>query len=182
MIASTGAKPVIERYLGRVRVALRGLPEREVDDILRELRSHVDELVGKEGSGVEAALQSLGDPVDLAQTYRPDNEIVRARCSDSPLIILQGLRRASRGTLGRATATALYVFGYSTMVMLWVEALEKLLARSRGGNPPSGARELLGWWVVPIALLAGWGIKYASDRSARWWIGRHRRSQATQEI
>jgi hypothetical protein len=44
-----------------------------------------------------------------------------------------------------------------------------------GGTPPADAHELLGWWVIPITLLAGWGVKYASDRVARWAIGRHRR-------
>ncbi len=72
MIASTGTEPKTERYLARVRVALRGLPEREIDDILRELRSHVDELAEKEESGVDAALQSLGDPFYLAQKYRSE--------------------------------------------------------------------------------------------------------------
>jgi hypothetical protein len=199
VIASIGAEPKIDSYLARVRVALRGLPEREIDDILRELRSHVDELAGKEGAGVEAALQSLGDPLNLAQTYRAENQIVRAQCSGSPLTILQGLRQASRGTWGRVTATALHVFGYSTTVMLWTGALHKLLNPTRGGlwyipgdfwsatlviggYPPPGARELLGWSVVPIALLAGWGVKYGSDRVAQWWIGRYRRSKASQEM
>jgi hypothetical protein len=179
-------------------VALRGLPEREIDDILRELRSHVDELAAEEQSGVEAALRSLGDPVDLARTYRSENEMVRAECSGSPLVILPGLRHASGGTFGRLTLSALYVLGYFGMGTLWAAALEKLLAPSRGGlwytpgdawsatlvvggNPPAGARELLGWWVVPIALLAGWGVKYVSDRTAHWWIGRHRRSRAPRE-
>jgi hypothetical protein len=196
MIASTGTEPKIESYLARVRVALRGLPVREIDDILRELRSHVDELAGKEGSGVEAALRSLGDPLDLAQTYRSENQMVRAQCSGSPLIILQGLRHASGGTLGRVIANALYVLGYFGMGTLWAGALEKILAPSRGGlwytpgdfwsitlvvggNPPAGARELLGWWVVPIMLLAGWGLKYVSDRVAQWWIGRCRRSRTS---
>jgi hypothetical protein len=199
MIASTGPEPKIDGYLAQVRVALRGLPEREIDDILRELRSHVDDLAGKEGSGVEAALQSLGDPLDLAQTYRAENQMVRAQCSGSPLIILQGLRHATSGTLGRVSATALYVLGYFGMGTLWAGALEKLLAPSRGGlwytpgdfwsltlvvggNPPEGARELLGWWLVPIAVLAGWGVKYVSDRIARWWIGRYRRSKPSQEV
>jgi hypothetical protein len=199
MIASTGPEPKIDGYLAQVRVALRGLPEREIDDILRELRSHVDELVGKDGSGVEAALQSLGDPLDLAQTYRAENQMVRAQCSGSPLVILQGLRHATSGTLGRVSATALYVLGYFGMGTLWAGALEKLLAPSRGGlwytpgdfwsltlvvggNPPEGARELLGWWLVPIAVLAGWGVKYVSDRIARWWIGRYRRSKPSQEV
>jgi len=199
MIASTGTEPKTESYLAQVRVALRGLPEREIADILRELRSHVDELMEKEGSGVEAALKSLGDPLDLARTYRSENQMVRAECSGSPLVILQGLRHASRGTLGRVTATALYVLGYFGMGTLWAAALEKLLAPSRGGlwctpgdfwsitlvvggDPPAGARELLGWWVVPIALLAGWVVKYVSDRIAQWWIRRYRRSNASQEV
>jgi len=199
MIASAGTGPKVDSYLGRVRVALRGLPEREIDDILRELRSHVDELSGKEESGVEAALESLGDPVDLARTYRSENQMVRAECSGSPLIILQGLRQASGGTLGRVIVTALYVLGYFAMGTLWAGALEKLFAPSRGGlwytpgdfwsitllvggDPPAGARELLGWWVVPLALLAGWGVKYVSDRLARWWIGRYRRSHAPKEV
>ena len=198
MTASTGSEPGIEVYLARVRVALRGLPEREIDDILRELRSHVEELAGKEGTGVAAALQSLGDPLDLAQTYRSENQMVRAQCSDSPLVILQGLRHASRGTLGRVVVSALYLLGYFGLGTLWAGALEKLLSPSRGGlwiipgdlwsitlvvggEPPAGARELLGWWVVPITLLAGWGVKYASDTIARWWIGRYRHSTTPQE-
>ena len=181
MIASTGTEPKLESYLARVRVALRGLPEPEIDDILRELRSHVE------------------DPLDLAQTYRSDNQMVRAQCSGSPLIILQGLRSASRGTLGRVSLTALYVLGYFGMGTLWAAALEKLVAPSRGGlwytpgdfssitlvvggNPPAGARELLGWWLVPIALLGGWGVKYASDRIAQWWIGRYRRSKESKDL
>lgn len=199
MIASTGTEPKTESYLARVRVALRGLPEREIDEILRELRSHVNELAGREGSGVEAALQSLGDPLDLAQTYRSENQMVRAECSGSPLVILQGLRHATRGTAGRVTATALYVLGYFGMGTLWAGALEKLLAPSRGGlwyipgdfwsitlvvggEPPAGARELLGWWLVPIALLAGWVVKYISDCIAQWWIRRYRRSSASPEV
>ena len=199
MISPAGPESRRDSYFARVRVALRGLPEREIDDILRELRSHVDELAGKEGSGVEAALQSLGDPLDLAQTYRSQNQMVRAECSGSPLVILPGLRQASGGTVGRVTLTALYVLGYFGMGTLWAGALEKLLAPSRGGlwytpgdfwsttlvvggNPPAGARELLGWWVVPIAMLAGWGAKYVSDRTAQWWIRRYRRSTASREV
>jgi hypothetical protein len=199
MIPSAGTESTIESYLARVRVALRGLPEREIDDILRELRSHVDEVAGKEGSGVGAALQSLGDPLDLAQTYRSENQMVRAECSDSPLVILQGLRHATRSTLLRVTATALYVLGYFGMGTLWAGALEKLLAPSRGGlwytpgdlwsitlvvggNPPAHARELLGWWVVPMAVLGGWGVKVVSDRTAQWWIRRYRRSTAPRDV
>jgi len=186
--ASTSTQ--VDRYLARVRVAMRGLPEREIDDVLHELRSHVDEM-GAEG--VEAALDSLGDPLALAQRYRSDNEMVRAECSGSPLAILVGLRHASRASTGRVTLTACYVLGYFVMGTLWGAALEKLVSPSRGGlwivpgdlssltlmvggAPPAGAREMLGWWVVPLALLAGYGVKVLSDRAAQWWIARYRRT------
>ena len=198
MTTSPGLDSKLETYLARVRVALRGLPEPEMDDILRELRSHVIELAGNDAAGVDSALQSLGDPVDLAKTYRAQNQMVQAECSGSPLVILQGLRHAGRSWLGRFAATVLYVLGYIYVVKLWVAAIDKVIASSRTGlwytpgnvlsltlvttgNPPAGAHELLGWWLVPIAVLIGWAVKVVTDRIAQWWIGRYRRSKASQE-
>src|SRR5215813_1331907 len=199
MTTTVGLDPKVESYLAGVRAALRGMPKHEIDDILRELRSHVVDLTGKEGSGVEAALQSLGDPVELAKTYRAENQMVRAECSGSPLIILQGLRHASRSRLGRVTATALYAFGYINVLTLWAAAIDKLFAPSRvglwytpgdigsftpvrNGNQPAGGRELLGWWLVPATLVLGWGLRYVTDRLAQWWIGRYRSRKESQEI
>lgn len=70
--------PKVENYLGRVRAALRGLPEPEIEDILREYHSTADE-----AGDADAALRSLGDPVDLAKTYRAENQIVQPECSGS---------------------------------------------------------------------------------------------------
>jgi hypothetical protein len=87
----------------------------------------------------------------------------------------------------------MYVFGYAIVVTLWRAAIEKVLFPSRvglwytrgdpwslslviGGNPAPGARELLGWWLVPAALIAGLIFKYLTDRAATWWIRRYRRS------
>ena|SRR5437879_2246127 len=99
MTNTAGSDSRIESYLARVRAALRGLPDRETDDILRELRSHAVELAGSEGTGVETALRSLGDPVNLAETYRAENRMIQAECAGSTLVILQGLRHASRNLL-----------------------------------------------------------------------------------
>jgi Predicted membrane protein len=121
----------VESYLDRVRTALHGLPERQIDDIMRELRAHAIELA--EGRGVEAALASLGDPVDLAKAYRAESQMVRAECSSSSLRILLGLRHAGRTRAGRFAATVLYVFGYVYVVTLWMVAADKLLFPSRTG-------------------------------------------------
>ncbi|HKW61378.1 MAG TPA: hypothetical protein VJN89_02430 [Candidatus Acidoferrum sp.] len=198
MTSSTGLDSRIENYLAQVRAALRGLPDGEIDDIQRELRSHVIELAGNDAARVDSALESLGDPVDLAKTYRAGNQMVQAECSGSPLVILQGLRHAGRSWLGRFSATVLYVLGYIYVVKLWVVAADKVIASSRtglwytpgnvwsltlvtNGNPPADARELLGWWLIPIGVAAGWALRYVTDRVARWWVGRYRRQKASQE-
>ena len=195
---ATDAAARIESYLARVRVALRGLPEREIEDILRELRSHTEDLGGGDERRVDEALKSLGDPVELAKTYRAENQMVQAECGGSPLVILMGLRHATRSRLGRIIATTLYCFGYINLFLLWLAALAKLLSPSRAGlwyvpgdwwsislvsfdNPPPGERELLGWWLVPIAVALGWAIKVVTDRAAQRWIGRYRRSKGSQE-
>jgi len=199
MTTAADEQAKIDGYLARLRVALRGVPEAEIQDILRELRSHATDLSEKEGQGIDAVLESLGDPVELAGTYRAENKMIRAECSGSPLVILQGLRHASRSSLGRITATSLYLFGYINLFVLWSAAVQKLFAPSRAGlwyqpghfwsltlvafdYPPPGARELLGWWLVPIAGLAGWGVRYLSDRLARSWIARFRRRNELKEV
>ena len=196
MTTKTSSESQIESYLAQVRTALRGIPEREIEDILRELRSHVIELKEEEGGDVDAALGSLGDPVDLARTYRAENQLMRAECSGSPLAILQGLRHASRNRWGRSLLTVLYVFGYANVLTLWAAAIDKLFAPSRtglwhtpgkiwplnwvtDGSAPAGAHEVLGWWLVPIALVVGWALRSLIDWIAQWWIRRYRRSRGS---
>ena len=184
----------IDGFLARLRAGLRGMPEREIDDILREIRSHITELSENEGSDVEAAIRSLGDPVDLAMTYRAESVMVQAECSGSPLVILQALRHASRTRAGRSTATLLYVFGYANVISLWREAIQELFLPARtglwytpgtawplkfasDGAVPAGSRELLGWWLIPALIVMGLVLKYAVDRVAKWWLRRYRRSK-----
>jgi hypothetical protein len=182
----------VESYLDRVRTALHGLPERQIDDIMRELRAHAIELA--EGKGIEAAFASLGDPVDLAKAYQAESQIIQGECSSSTLRILLGLRHAGRTRAGRFAATVLYVFGYANVVALWLAAVNKPLFPSRTGlwyvpgdwtsivlhinaSPPPGARELLGWWLIPVAILAGWILRYLIDSLAQWWLRRYRQSK-----
>ena len=152
-----------------------------------------------EGKGIEAAFASLGDPVDLAKAYRAESQIVRAECSSSSLLILLGLRHASRTRAGRFLATVFYAFGYANVLTLWLAAADKLLFPSRtglwylpgdwkslalrtNGSPPPGAHELLGWWLIPAAVLAGWILRYLIDRVAHWWLRRYRQSESASPL
>jgi hypothetical protein len=194
MNAALAEDPTIRNFLAQTRVALRGLPEREIDDILRELHSHIADLL-QQGREIGPALESLGDPVDLAKNYKSQSQMTLAACSNSALSIYLGLRHAGRSRLGRFTATVLYAFAYINVVTLWLAAIEKIFAPSRtglwyelgrlgslrlliGGDPPAGSTELLGWWLVPAAILVGWGIRYLADSTAQWWIRRYRNSKS----
>ena len=190
MMSTARSDSRVENYLAKVRAALGELPSAELDDILRELRSHADEL--SEQLGVDAALRSLGDPVDLARTYRDEKAMARAECSSSPLVILAGLRSSARSGGGRVLVTASYFFGYANFIALWAAAVDKLFAPSKtgvwyapggwwpltwvtDGHAPAGGRELLGWWLVPLAVAGGWAVRYAVDLIAQWWVRRIRR-------
>ncbi|MBI3447701.1 MAG: DUF1700 domain-containing protein [Acidobacteria bacterium] len=190
---------MIDAFLSKLRAALRGMPDAEIEDILRELRGHIAEVAEGAGGSVEGAIQSLGDPIDLAKTYRAHNLMAHAECSGSPLVILQGLRNATRTSAGRVAATVLYISGYSIVITLLRVTVHKLFSPSSvgawyapgerwpvtlvwDGAAPDGAREVLGWWLIPATLAAGWVLKYAVDRAAQWWIRRTRRSKEGRSV
>lgn len=62
----------VTRYLTRVRRGLRGLPPRDVEDTVEEIRTHLYEEIGERGDAA-AVLRDFGDPVEVA------SEIVERR-------------------------------------------------------------------------------------------------------
>lgn len=186
------ADPAVERYLGQVRAALRGVPGPEIDEILLELRGHIAERV-ESSRDLGAVFASLGDPVALARGYRNEEVLVRGECANAPLAILHSLmllRRQGHGTgwlvfvlatLGYAFAIALAAaagdkFLSPRVVGLWQPpgaALPRILI---DGAPPAGSRELLGWWFVPAAAAAFFLLLLATNRLGHWWVRRRRTS------
>jgi len=186
MTANDAAKTTLERYLSRLSTALRGLPPEQVTDILRELRSHVLERAGGAltPAKVQAALDALGDPEQLAGQYVTQNLFDRAAVSRSPLLMLQSLFHwATLSLQGFAVALVslfLYMLGATCLMMaiakpfdpdrvgLWVMSQDSAPAKaglqiSFHGMPVSG-HDLLGWWIVPLGLLLGLSIIVATYR------------------
>jgi hypothetical protein len=161
----------VERYLDRVRASLRGLPERNIDEIIRELRGHIAER-SESGQDVEAALRSLGDPTELAREYRIDRVTTRAECGASPIVVLHSLLLIRGRSLTGWLVLALTALGYAWAFALGAASIEKILSPHDvglwyrpgaslmprlmiDGPGPPGTRELLGWWFVPLGLAAG---------------------------
>ncbi len=59
-----------EQYIREVRSRLTGMDSRVKEDIVRELRTHVADLVRTHGGNVQAAMFSLERPADVAKRYK----------------------------------------------------------------------------------------------------------------
>jgi HAAS len=183
-------QPAAERYLDRLRAALRGLPAAEIEEILLELRGHIAERT-ESPQGVEGALEALGDPELLARQYRTDLVTTRAARSGGPLAVLQSLLLLRRGSVLGWLVLAVTALGYAWGLVLVAAAIEKIvsphdvglwirtgaasLPRLRVDGPgPAGTREMLGWWFVPFGIATGALVLFLARQVGLWWIRRYR--------
>jgi uncharacterized membrane protein len=185
----------LDRYLEQLQLRLRELPAGVVADIVAELRSHVRDSVGPDGGTdetVAAVLERLGSPAELAAQYRTENLVVRAGRSRGPWLPLKALARWATLSLAGVFPLLGLMVGYLLAGSFFLAALAKPFAADRVGlwrlaggelslhlgfrnsGPPVG-EELLGWWIVPLGLLAGGTAYYLTLTFARWCIARFRR-------
>jgi hypothetical protein len=183
----------LEAYLAELRIRLAPLPEPERAEIVAELRGHVLESAG-EGpteSAVAAVLARLGPAEDLAAQYVTTSALAGAERSRRPWTLVRGLARVAGASIAGVPALLGCVLGYGLAVSLALAAVRKPMAPDRVGlwelgadtyslrlgfGAPPGGRELLGWWIVPLGLLAGAGLLWLTTWFGRWAIRRLRRS------
>ena len=195
------AQKKIDRYLQDLSAALRALPTEQASDIVKELRSHIVEKATASGdmtpAVVDSVLTDLGRPEDLASLYLTDDLQVRALASRSPLLILRSLFRWASisfagffvlmgSLLGYFLAAALVACAllkpiHPLTAGLWLipnGADYEISIRLGFGSVPSGGRDLLGWWIVPIGVAAGFGLFFLTARFGLWSIRRLRRTSS----
>lgn len=199
-MAGGDAQQRVESYLGRLRVRLRSINDQDVREIVEELRYHILDKAGVGGevtaAGVDAALATLGSPEELASEYLTDNLLARAEVSRSPLQILKSLFRWASLSVAGFVVLLGAILGYFFGVVFVLCALLKpfhpqtaglwVLRDSTGnlmtslrlgfGSPPVGGRDLLGWWIVPLGLVAGCGLLMLTTRFALWCARGYRKS------
>jgi hypothetical protein len=181
MTAVNVAQKKIDKYLQNLGAALRTLPSEQARDIVEELRSHIVEKAATSGgmtpAAVDSVLTDLRRPEDLATLYLTDDLQVRALASRSPLLILRSLFRWASlsvagffvwmgSLLGYFLAAALVACAllkpiHPVTAGLWLipdGADYEVSLRLGFGSVPPGGRDLLGWWIVPIGLVVGFGL------------------------
>ena len=162
----------INEYLRRLQAGLTGMTLAEREDIVEEIRMHIQERAGDDALRIEKVLGGLGAAEELAKQYRTGLLLQQAHRSISPLVILRAtLRWALTGIEGTAVFL-IAVVGYATgAAFLLLALLKPIFPRHTGlwvgpgvfnfsfetALPPAGGavRELLGWWLIPVCLVMG---------------------------
>lgn len=144
----------------------------DVADMRGDLEAHVVDSMaaasgGNEGERLDAALSRLGRPIDYLRPLLADEMIERGTRTYSPITIARGLSYAVMAGSRRAVIGLAFGLGYLLLAIFTGMALLKPLWGEHVGvfryadgtvsagivAQSDGARELLGWWSIPIALL-----------------------------
>lgn len=164
----------IEDYLAKLSRALRALPARDRDDIIAEIRAHLDHRAG-EGKLAEA-LKALGSPDECARSFIEEMKIQSAFADGGPAKTFGALLALAsrRATASVGLFVSLFFFLLATgfaftalaeivtpeLAGLWVgpEANTFILGTFDPPPPPptpdapEPPREILGRWLIPVAL------------------------------
>jgi hypothetical protein len=195
------ARRQIDRYLERLRSSLRSLPPGEIDDIVREIQSHLIDSAEQAGQlepqRLASAMARLGEPAALASAYLMDNLALRAQATRSPILLLRLVSLWATRSLEGVVALIAAFLGYGVALIalgcalfkpfmperigLWVRQAapdDVTYQLGRVSSPPTDARELLGWYIIPLGLIVG---AVALALTTRYLLGKVRKYRKARE-
>ena len=198
MTLTETSQKTVDGYLKSLRRELRELLDEDAEEIVEEIRTHIfDKTSGDESpEAVTATLAALGTPQELAERYRTQELLERARLVRSPKYMMRAVRRWAGLSVMGLLVFALSGLGYCLGGGLFLLGVVKLLQPGTTGvygtwtdhersfnwqwGSPNKPGELLGWWLVPVGILIGGGLLLMTFRFGNWSIRRLRRSWAWQ--
>ena len=155
----------VEDWLRRLKWALAGMPSPEREDIVEETRVHLQERI-EAGQGPAEALAPFGDPEAYARGFIDEMELsgLLARPRFAGLLAATA-RRAHKSLVAALAFFAVIILGGLAVGVL-ITAGWKVFDPVHAGlwvsatafhfgtiDDPSSARELLGNWIYPVALV-----------------------------
>src|SRR5580704_4766643 len=137
MAIESDAQRLIDAYLKSLRTKLRGLNRDDINEIVEELRSHIQDKAASSGAltvaGVNEALAALGSAEELAREYATDALLARAEVSRSPLRVLDSLFRwASLSAAGFLVLVSTVVGYFLGGGFMW-RAIKKKVQKRKAG-------------------------------------------------
>jgi hypothetical protein len=189
----------LEAYLNELNSGLRGMAEAERSEIIAELRSHVLDSAGEDTreSAVEAVIQRLGTPAELAAQYRTERLLTRAERSSKPWTLISTFFHWATLSFVGFFALMGLLLGYLLTACFLCAAVMKPFSPERVGlwilpgneialhlgfvappPPHPEGHEILGWWIIPLGLALACLAYWSTPRFARWMIRRHKNTKA----
>jgi uncharacterized membrane protein len=188
---------VLERSLGAF------LSRDSIRDVVREIDSHLRERIAAaesapdERAALERILTELGPPLRVAQAYSVERTVDEAVVSGKIFAIVRAVWHVAMSTatgffaglglfIGYLTGVAFIIVAamkpiFPHNVGIWVgdrSVSEGLDVGWRAGMHVSGSggeHMIGGYWVIPIFLIAGFGLLVLTHRGARKFLGWWRR-------
>jgi hypothetical protein len=174
--ATADALRVWDNYLAEASRVARRLPESERRELMLELRSHLAEsfaVVGDlrdpdEVARVNAAIARLGRPRDFLRPMLADHLLEQGAGNFHPRLLAEGLYHNVFGGLKAGILSVAFGLAYVLIFAFAAMAVLKAFLPNHVGYfvypdrtsslgilaDTTGAREALGYWVVPLALAA----------------------------
>lgn len=169
-----------EKFLRDLRLGLLSLPGDERDEIVAEVRSH---LADRHAAGKAALLDGFEDATTYASRFVAETALRGALARGTSLELLRALLTGARtGVLMLLTVVplvAVQLIGAALVLVgalkpflparvgLFVDSANALVALGAWGGDLTGLRELLGVWSMPLFLIAGALLFWASNRLLR---------------
>jgi len=175
----------IDSYMRDLGDALRPLADRDREDILAEIRAHLDHRAGEQR--LDEALRALGSPAHCARGFLDELKIQAAFADGGPGKSVGALFEfASRRLLaasGLFVSGIFFLFAFAFAIIavteivapdavgLWIDPARDIFVLGVvdiGENPP---KEILGRWMIPLAAVLSVLSLLAGQRLARLFIG-----------
>lgn len=181
------ARALWDAYMEEASQVVADLPPIEREDLLMELASHLADsamsgAVGhNETDRMRAAIARLGKPRDYLRPMVADSLLERGAATYHPVLLAKGLYQSLFGGLRAFAVGVGFAAGYFLLVVFAVMALFKAAFPRNIGYfiypdgsrafgvlaNTSGARDALGYWVVPVAILAAAALYVGLTRALR---------------
>ena len=192
-VLTTNQSETIANYLNRVQSGLKRFDEATQQEILSEIKSHLDDRVEefrKEESAnpVEDAVRALGDPAALAQQFSEVSVQQKASRSFLPWVLLRAAARMAAAGARGLGAFFIGLVGYVTALAFFLAAFGKVLMPDKFGfwvgphgvawgaiSNTAGAHEVAGGAFIYISLVAAFVIGSATTLLLRWLVRPSRR-------
>jgi uncharacterized membrane protein len=193
ILSSTGESRV-NGYLFVLERSLNTfLPRDVVRDAVREIESHLRERVAAampspdERTALEKILTELGPPLRVAQAYSAERTLDEAVATGRFVPMMRAIWQLAVSTLAGFIAGLGVFVGYTIgLGFLAIAVLKPIFPQNVGflvidGMPvalgahfPAPPGEMRGgYWIIPFAILCGFGVLVATHRGARrflsWW-------------